>query len=624
MNHLHRLRRAVGCLLAVLFIISVLPISASAYTDKGKIVVLLDPGHSDGDGGGTYAGDHLECWYNMRVALACKEVLEKNGNFVVYLSHPDNKTAATLLERAQKADSVNADVIISMHFDGGETAGMNGAEVFTSVLPEYNLDTLANKIMNQLTTKTELAWRGVYQRGDTGDGVNVYYWNRDKKWDVPNNRKAGPLSDYYGIITWGAKYGIPALIIEHGFMTNDHDREIAESEENLKLMGQADAAAIIDYYTNHTHKWSQNRQTDYPTNCCFAGKASYHCSVCGARKGTVTLASPTEDDHYYVVTAYRERTCTQDGYTTYTCRIAHNLTEKGCDVGEHTYTVHEYATGHNYVVTEDREVTHLIDGVHTETCTRCGDKKTTVTKAEGHTWVFDTRIEPTCTEPGCDRMVCTVCGEHTGMNPTPAVGHHYEVTEDSAPSCTEDGVHTEVCTLCGDTVTETYPAFGHSYAETERKEPLCEEDGFFTMCCETCGDCYTEVLPAVGHDFSSSHVQTEPAFFKKGLLIRVCANDPLHTQEEILPRTSTDTELRLAIAGILAGALLLFAGLLLLILLIRRRRKRRAAEAADADTVYMPLSEPIPEASGSAEPEAPSETISPSETAMTAEPKTTE
>ncbi|MCQ2431936.1 MAG: N-acetylmuramoyl-L-alanine amidase [Clostridia bacterium] len=590
------LRRVVlFLLLSVLLTMAALTaFPASAYSAGGKIVVMLDPGHSEGDGGGTYAAKHLECWYNMKVALACKAALEKNGNFDVYLSHPDNNTAATLLERAQAANAVNADVIISMHFDGGEMAGMNGAEVLTSVIPKFSLETLAGKIMNQLTTKTELAWRGVFQRADTGDGVNLYYWNAEKQWDIPGDRKAGPLSDYYGIITWGAKYGIPALIIEHGFMTNEHDRIIAENEENLRKMGEADAAAIIDYYTGHTHKWTSYRQTDYPTNCCFAGKASYHCTVCGARKGTVSLAAPTENDHYYVVTAHKDKTCTENGYTTYTCRIAANLTDKGYNVGQHTYTTTEYAWGHQYKVTEDREVTHTVDGVHTEVCSVCGDTVSEVTKAEGHTWEFVSEMEPTCEEEGGDLYRCSVCGEER-LDAVPALGHHYEVTVDTKPDCTKDGVHTEVCSVCGDTQELIFPMLGHTMRQTGYEEPVCEQDGVIITACQTCGHEEREVLPMLSHSWSLPKTILEPDFFRTGEELYTCLNDPTHTRTEILPRGAKMWQLVLIGVGCIV---LVIADIICgIFLIVRHRRKKN--EPAEEETIAE--ASPTPEESSGEE-----------------------
>ena len=553
-------------------ILTILP--ASAYTSGQKIVVMLDPGHSEGDGGGTYAGTHLECWYNMKIALACKEALEANGNFVVYLSHPDNNTAATLLQRAQAADKVNADVMVSLHVDGSDNAKLKGAEVMYSILPRYAMPELSEMLLTRLTEKTGLERRGLYTRADTGDGKHVYYWNSEKCWDIPDDKTAGSISDYYGIITWGAKFGIPTVIVEHGFMTNAHDVLVIEDEEQLKKMGQADAAALIAYYTGHTHTWSSARTTDYPTSCCYTGKASYRCSVCGARKGTTSLAASTGKEHYYYISESKKRTCTENGYTVYTCRIADNLTDKGYNVGAHTYTTKEYATGHNYVVTEDRAVTHTVDGVHTEVCSYCGDTVTKVTKAEGHTWVEESRTEATCTEDGVLRMVCTGCGE-VEETVTPAFGHTFVVTEEREPTCTEEGLHVEVCTVCGETVSESSPPRGHVIEMTIAREPTCEEEGLRLFRCTVCGYETTEPIPATGHAYDDGTVEKEATFFSDGLMRFVCEHDGSHTYTEVLPRRAETWQ----IAALFGGTGVCAAGILAFVLIsILRRKKLPAAE----------------------------------------------
>ena len=605
MKHKLILSLILSLLIALLF-----SLTANAVDETGRVVVLLDPGHSEGDGGGTYAGEHLECWYNMQIALACKEALEENGNFSVYLSHPDNNTAATNLERGQSADRVNADVILSIHIDGNEFySSMSGAEVFQSVLPEFVPVGLGEAILDRLEKMTPLSARGIYQREDSGDGENIYYWNSDRQWDVPNDRSLGLLSDYYGIITWGAKFGIPALIVEHGFMTNSADKKIVENPENLVAMGRADAEALISYFAEHTHEWSETRQCDYPTNCCLAGKESFRCSVCGARKGTVSLSAPTENDHYYVVTAHKEKTCTSDGYTTYTCRIAQNLTEKGYNVGEHVYTVTDPAEGHQYKVTLDQDVTHTENGIHTEVCSVCGDVKSVVTKAEGHLWEFDSHGDPTCAEDGYDCSICTICGEKKTVKlpakghewfldshkdstcgeegfdrfvcsvcgdsyekTIPALAHSYEIREERTATCTEGGVSVRICTVCGEEIREETPTSGHVMTKKTIKEPTCEEAGSSLEICSVCGEEILRELPPLGHDWDEGQILKKNTFFLDGEQLFTCKIDSSHQYTEILPQKATKLQKILLFAGLPE---VLILPVLILIFVINRKKKQR-------------------------------------------------
>jgi len=570
---MRKIRTAILLILFLILTITPLPLPLFAVNSGGDIVIMLDPGHSEMDGGGTYAGDHRECWYNMKVALACKAALEAHGGFKVYLSHPDNNTAASLLERAMEADRVNADMILSIHFDGSTTKSLNGASAMISVLPEFSLGDLASMFLENLSADTGIGIRGVYSRSDTGDGEHLYYWNRKYQWDIPDDKKAGPLSDYYGIISWGAKFGIPAVIVEHGFLTNPSDRALAEDENNLRLMGIADANAIIEYYTNHTHKWEASR-TDYPTSCCFRGKASQHCSICKARRNTVYLASAPNDNHYYYISSRTYPTCTRNGYTVYTCRYAANLTDKGYDVGSHEYKVTAYRLGHKYEVTEYREVTHTTDGIRTQVCTRCGDTKTEITPAEGHSFVTLEDTLPTCTADGSYSRRCTVCGETVTVN-RPSPGHSYTVTADRPVTCTADGIHTEVCSVCGDTVTELIPAAGHSMKVTEHSEPTCTTAGLHVERCSECGEEVRELTAPLGHSWDEGRFLREPTPFREARVLYVCTRDPAHTREVTLPRTMGKGAVlgRITLFGCTVIALPVCASAIMR--LVRRRRDRR-------------------------------------------------
>ncbi len=574
-------KRILSLAFSLLFVCGALVpfMTPNVHASKDKITVMLDPGHAYGDGGGTYSGTHPECYYNMIIALACKEALEAHGGFEVYLSHPDNNTQATLLERGMAADKVNADVIVSIHIDGNAVTEINGASAMYSVLDKYALPGLARGLLANVTAATGLGNRGTYRRKDTGDGKHVYYWDPIAQWDVPDDASVGPLSDYYGVITWGAKFGIPAVILEHGFLTNEADRAIIENEANLKRMGQADAKAIIEFYTGHTHEWETTRSVDYPTNCVFRGKESYHCRICKARYGTVMLDDdPKDAKHYYTVTDHRARTCTVTGYTTYTCRIAANLTDKGYDVGQHTYTVHNYASGHTYTIIESKEATHTENGVHTERCTTCGNVQTTVTPAEGHSWKELVHTPAQCETDGYLHEKCMECGEER-ETVLKALEHSYITVENTFPTCTEDGVLHQVCERCQTEYSVARTAEGHTMVDGTYTAPACENDGArIRYCSNQCGYEETDILPALGHIYVEDEILLAPTFFKSGLKRLVCQNDNAHETSVVLPRTAKTWQLVLLFGG---TPLLLIALLLLILFLVK---KKRSAKSATAET----------------------------------------
>ena len=129
-----------------------------------------------------------------------------------------------------------------------------------------------------------------------------------------------------------------------------------------------------------------------------------------------------EHDYVSVVTS---PTCTERGYTTYTC------SKCGAEyVGDEVQMLrHDWDEG--AVTVEPTEET---EGVKTYTCTRCGVTKTEAIPVKDHVHAYtDDVTAPTCTEAGFTTHTCA-CGESYVDSEVPALGHDYR-----------DGV----CTRCG-------------------------------------------------------------------------------------------------------------------------------------------------------------------------------
>lgn len=206
-------------------------------------VIVLDPGHDN-----THAGAHQnglsEEELNLKIALYCKEELEKYSGVTVYLTraadgscpYPKTSNGDCLLGRVDYAKSVGADAYVSIHNNSAAATSAKGAMVF---YPNKNYNEsvsqtgkeLAQSILNELVTL------GLYNRG-----IQIVDAQEDKYPD-------GSAADYYSVIRNSKLAGIPAIIIEHAFMTNTEDvNNFLISDEKLKEMGVADAAGIAAYY----------------------------------------------------------------------------------------------------------------------------------------------------------------------------------------------------------------------------------------------------------------------------------------------------------------------------------------------------------------------------------------
>ena len=133
------------------------------------------------------------------------------------------------------------------------------------------------------------------------------------------------------------------------------------------------------------------------------------------------------------------------------------------------------ATGHDYVAGTVVAPTCTEQGYTPYTCSKCGDTYNgDFVDAKGHAWgawtVTTPEVPAECGKAGTTAIETSVCGNdntHTqtrGGEEIPALTHNYipTVTE---PTCTEQGYTTYVCEHCGDTYTGDFTdAKGHAYA----------------------------------------------------------------------------------------------------------------------------------------------------------------
>ena len=181
--------------------------------------------------------------------------------------------------------------------------------------------------------------------------------------------------------------------------------------------------------------------------------------------------------------------------------------------GAHT---HEYTS----VVTPP---TCTEKGYTTYTCSRCGDSYTEDIETIPHT-EKTVRTEPTCTAKGEEYTVCAVCDKRLSeTQEIPALGHDYDSTV-TPPTCTEKGYTTYTCSMCGDSYTaDETEAAGHKY-DSVVTLPTCTEKGYTTYTCSACGDSYkSDETEALGHSFGAWVVVKEATQTEAGQKRRECS-----------------------------------------------------------------------------------------------------
>ncbi len=224
-----------------------------------------------------------------------------------------------------------------------------------------------------------------------------------------------------------------------------------------------------------------------------------YCTECNAEMSRDTVITDMiAHDYKAVVTP---PTCTEKGYTTYTCsRCTDSYVDDYVDALGHTWNSGEITT----------EPTCTDKGVKTYTCTfeGCGATYTEDVDALGHDIKNHEAKAPTCTEIGWDAYdTCSRC-DYTTYKEIAALGHIDENPVDGycdredcqadickhpdynlkvdEPTCTQDGMAHKICKVCkAELSTTVIPAKGHSEVITE-VGATCQEYAHNLVTCANC------------------------------------------------------------------------------------------------------------------------------------------
>lgn len=208
---------------------------------KRDIVIVIDPGHGGSNMGARYNGV-VEKEATMKVAIAMKEELEKYDGVVVYLTRTGDDSME-LLERAQFARSVKADIVLSLHFNMSELHDLHGSEMWISSKGglKQEAERFA-KIEQMLLEEYGIDKRGCFTRlNDTG-------------------------ADYYGIIRESAQFNIPAVIVEHCYLDRPEEYAFYDTDAALDRLGRIDATAVAMAYKLSSEELGVNYAKHYVSN----------------------------------------------------------------------------------------------------------------------------------------------------------------------------------------------------------------------------------------------------------------------------------------------------------------------------------------------------------------------
>lgn len=177
-------------------------------------------------------------------------------------------------------------------------------------------------------------------------------------------------------------------------------------------------------------------------------------------------------------------TCTERGYTTYTCKCGDSYVSDYVDALGHDFGQewHSDATGHWHTCSrcgaKDEVIAHLAGAEATtetpQTCVVCG--YVIVPALHTHAYGDWEIVTPaTCTTAGQKRRSCP-CGA-SETEEIPALGHDLNHTVLVAPTCTQPGKGYEWCERCNYSNTIYYSSIAHTAEAIEGRPASCTESG---------------------------------------------------------------------------------------------------------------------------------------------------
>lgn len=183
------------------------------------LIVVLDAGHGGMDGGAS-VGDIREADLTLSIVKKTKEIFEKNGLKVILtreneddLSTDEFVKREDMLKRVSIINSSNASLALSIHLNKFSVERYRGAQVFFSKTNEIN-SYLSEVIQRSLINHLKNTDRKIVKRD------NIFLLN---------------------------KVVIPCCIVECGFMSNQEEFALLQTEEYQYKLAYALLYGVEDF-----------------------------------------------------------------------------------------------------------------------------------------------------------------------------------------------------------------------------------------------------------------------------------------------------------------------------------------------------------------------------------------
>ena len=222
-----------------------------------KFKVTLDAGHGAHDFGAVYHG-HIEKNITLAIVLKVGKILEANPNITVNYTRK-NDTFIELVERSSIANRADANIFVSIHCNANKNNAACGSETYVMGLNKNASNLAVAKSENAVIT-LEKDYKQKYEGFDPNNPSSMIGLTLMQEEYIENSiALASKIQDKFSGInrkTRGVKQApfmvlhkayMPRVLIETGFISNQEEGALLDSEDGQQEIAQAIADAVISY-----------------------------------------------------------------------------------------------------------------------------------------------------------------------------------------------------------------------------------------------------------------------------------------------------------------------------------------------------------------------------------------
>lgn len=203
-------------------------VETMAWVEENR-VIILDPGHGTPDEGAQSDEGITEASINLSIAKKVQNLLEKSGNKVILTRTDENAIydeGCTTIKEMKVSDIKNRVKI------GNESS----ADIFVSIH------------LNKIDQKQYWGWQTFFKQGNDESKKLATCIQNGISDIIEKKNKRVPLKIQNIYIIEHVK--IPTTIVECGFLSNEEEEKLLQTEEYQNKLAQGIYLGILQYFNN--------------------------------------------------------------------------------------------------------------------------------------------------------------------------------------------------------------------------------------------------------------------------------------------------------------------------------------------------------------------------------------